>query len=227
MLWTMAASICCACSRKSRCLRCSCVKNGSQCFNCVPLRLKRCCNAATADDDCSGEEAEEINGVSSQLHQPLGVVSSPPSLSSETSVNAVSSDESYDPANSLPSEFPSTPASCDRHLSLSASLRLHEDLQDSPAPLTHVDPLSHPSRSPSPLSSPSPPSSPSSLPLLFPPLLLPLLLPLHLPLPHVILLLPHVILPPPLLNSLIFLPIVHQQILCFSGTTCPVKGVFS
>ena len=36
-----------------------------------------------------------------------------------------------------------------------------------------------------------------------------------------------VILPPPLLNSLIFLPIVHQQILCFSGTTCPVKGVFS
>ena len=74
----MAASICCACSRKSRCLRCSCVKNGSQCHNCVPLRLKRCCNAAVADDNCSGEEAEEINGVSSQLPQPLGVVSSPP-----------------------------------------------------------------------------------------------------------------------------------------------------
>ena len=43
------------------------MKNGSQCHNCVPLRLKRCCNAASADDDCSGEEAEEINGASSQL----------------------------------------------------------------------------------------------------------------------------------------------------------------
>ena len=39
--------ICCRCNRKGRCVNCTCVKSGSACSNCLPLRKGNCANLAT------------------------------------------------------------------------------------------------------------------------------------------------------------------------------------
>ena len=39
--------ICCRCNGKGRCVNCTCVKSGSACSNCLPLRKGNCANLAT------------------------------------------------------------------------------------------------------------------------------------------------------------------------------------
>ena len=172
MLWTMAASICCACSRKSRCLRCSCVKNGSQCFNCVLLRLKRCCNAAAADDDWRSMASHHscISLLVSFPRPPF----CPPRQASMLFPRMRAMTRPIPFPASFPVVLPPVIAVC-RYLRPFTRMRICRIcLLRS---LALIPSLIHPAL---PLLPPLPLLLPLPLPLLFPPLLLPLLLLLHL-----------------------------------------------
>ena len=44
-------TVCCRCNSSRRCVSCVCVRKGTPCVNCLPLRRERCQNTGTPDRD--------------------------------------------------------------------------------------------------------------------------------------------------------------------------------
>ncbi len=70
----MAARCCCSCNKKSSCLRCSCVKKGSSCSNCVPFSLDKCKNQAKKQVTMASSGVSST--VSNQHHHNVASITS-------------------------------------------------------------------------------------------------------------------------------------------------------
>ena len=99
----MAARCCCACNKKSRCLRCSCVKKGSSCVNCVPISLDKCRNQAKTQDPVASSGVSST--VSNQHHHN---VASPSLTEASDTSSSEDEDEDYDPGIPSVSRIPPT-----------------------------------------------------------------------------------------------------------------------
>ena len=71
-------TVCCRCNSVGRCKNCSCVKRGSQCVNCLPVRSNRCANCAgpagvdsvSLVNGCLPQEGFGDNGVPTEEVEP-------------------------------------------------------------------------------------------------------------------------------------------------------------
>ncbi len=99
-------SCCCSCTKRSSCIRCLCVKNGSDCVNCVPLSLGKCRNKDLAPANAILPSPSPLPSASDDVHHLNVVCSSPPRSPSPTSDDCTSDDEDYAPS---PSSSPCRP----------------------------------------------------------------------------------------------------------------------
>ena len=83
---TSATSVCCRCNDHGTCQRCSCVKAGRFCVNCLPLKRGHCANA----NPSSSNSLNNANPQSSNTHCSTPASTSISYLPRESSVPVLS-----------------------------------------------------------------------------------------------------------------------------------------